>query len=428
MSFSLLIKLAISAACLPALALLVPRDPAAPPAPWRRPAALAILLGVRLVAAGVWAFFPSLVGSPDLALYYVPQGRKLLAGLVPGIDFESSYSPLFTLLTAGALAVLDRPVSVFLLIVAFELGGLWCLDRMLRSDGTAPGLRDAALAAYAVHPLALWYSGVTAYQSTMIMAFFAAALAAFARPWASAALVAFALPFTKLLAVLAWPAPALRRRGTLAALGCFAAALALTAGLAAAGMDPRAALERESLDTSNGNLWFLLGSLAGHPLNRPPLAWLAPVAFVAAVGAALAAAAWRRGTLLPVAGAGDAAAVFSLVGCLFMALSKKSLPMYFTMFLAVLIVVVVQGTRVRGDLVRLALLGCSSLVTPQLWHGKLGQPDWLPVGQALAEGNAWGLLVLALDALTLGLTLYFARHCWLRLARGGPVPAAAATS
>ncbi len=270
---------------------------------------------------------------------------------------------------------------------------------------------------------------MTAYQSTMIMAFFGAALLCFARPWISAALVAIALPFTKLLAVLSWPAAALRRGGTAAAIAAFSAVLALTVALAAAGLDPRAALDREALDTSNGNLWFLLGSLLDHPLNRPPLAWLAPAAFVVAVGGALAAAAWRRRTLLPVESVADAAAAFALVGCLFMALSKKSLPMYYTMFLAALIAVLAEAPRARRNLLLLGVLGCSSFVTPQFWHGKLGQPDWLPIGPAIATGNGWGLLVLGLDAVTLTLTLTFARLCWRRLAHGGPDPAGpAATS
>ena len=383
-----------------------------------------ILVATRVAALAVWTFAPRLIGTPDLTLYYLPQARRALAGLVPGVDFPSSYSPFFTYLTAAPLLVWDHPAALVALILMFEALGLVGTWFGLGLDRAAPATQAAVTVAYALNPLFLWYTGVAAYQGAVIFGFFGAGLWLFRRPWLSAGCFAAALPFTKLLAVLAWPAVLLRRKETAAAIVSLAAAIGVMGLLFARGLDFISPLLVEARDTSNGNVWMLLGTLVGRPLNVPPWRWLSPVSFALAYSGTLAVACRRRNTLALVDGPRRAAALIGLTCGLFMLLSKKSLPMYYTMFLPLLIAILLEAPR-REQLRRLlgfTLLGATSLVTPQLWHG-LGQPDRLALSLFVDPRTAAAALaVLLLDTVTLVATFWAVRLAWKELSAESAVP------
>jgi hypothetical protein len=418
-NLSLVTKLLVACNCLAGAAMLV--------ATWRWCAekprrilrlSVAAIVATRGIALAVWIFAPRLIGTPDLMLYYLPQARKVLSGLVPGVDFPSSYSPLFTYLTAAPLLVWDHPASLVALILAFEALGLigtWCGLGLGRA---APATQAIVAAAYALNPVFLWYTGVAAYQGAVIFGFFGAGLWLFHRSWLSAGCFAAALPFTKLLAVLAWPTPTLRRKGTAAAVVCIAAASGVMGLLYARGLDFISPLLVEARDTSNGNLWMLLGTLVGRPLNVPPWRWLSPISFTLVYGIALAVACRRRHAVTLVDGPRRAAALIGLTCSLFLLLSKKSLPMYYTMFLPLLLAVllVAPPQEQRRRFFGFTLLGATSLVTPQLWHG-LGQPNYLTL--ALFSDSATApaaLAVLLLDTVTVGLTCWVAWLAWREVA------------
>jgi hypothetical protein len=380
---------------------------------------LAALVATRLSAILVWLFAPRLIGTPDLTLYYLPQARRVLSGLVPGIDFPSSYSPFFTYLTAAPLLLADSPASLVVLILAFEALGIAGAWFGLGLDRAAPATQAAVAAAYTLNPLFLWYTGVAAYQGAVVFGFFGAGLWLFRRPGLSAACFAAALPFTKLLAVLAWPAVLLRRAGTVAAIAALAVSAGVMGLLFARGLDLVSQLLVEARDTSNGNVWMILGTLVGRPLNVAPWVWLSPVSFALIYGGALAAACRRRKVLALVDGPRRSVALIVFTCGLFMLLSKKSLPMYYTMFLPLILGTLLdlpcekQGRRFFA----VTLLGATALCTPQIWRD-LGRPDRLALWQFTDPHTApAALAVLLLDVGTIAGTFWVVRLAWEEVAR-----------
>jgi hypothetical protein len=418
MNLSMLIKVGLAIVC-PLLWLLVIAYPPRWLGGWaRRAISSLVFFGTRLGSLIVWIAFPRLIGTPDLTIYYLPQARDVLHGLIPNVDFPSSYSPGFTYVTAALLGVIDHPATLVLLMLAAELLGLRLLWKAFRLERLDEEARIRILGTYALHPLCLWYVGVAAYQASLVMMFWAIGLATFRRTGWSSLVYGFGLLMTKLLAILAWPAVVLRRDGFWKGVFGIGVAVAFLGLLYRFGLDFIRPWLKEGSDVSNGNILFLLGSIFSTPLNVGDWKGPATILFVILLGTALVTAMVRRRTLWIVGSRFDQAAMIVLTVGLFLITAKKSLAMYYPMVAPLMILLAARARRPRFAFGLLILQAAASLPAPQIWSQLLGRP--VQIGDLLfasgSAGAAWALLIL--DLVTVGVTCWFVILAWGMLGAG----------
>lgn len=74
-----------------------------------------------LLAVIVYLLFPQIAGkTSDAGLFYLPEAKHVLEGQLPYRDFASSYSVLFPVVLAPAVAVWRSIGAVVLVMLIFE--------------------------------------------------------------------------------------------------------------------------------------------------------------------------------------------------------------------------------------------------------------------------------------------------------------------
>lgn len=329
-----------------------------------------------------YALIPGLVRSSDLVKYYLPEAQLALGGQLPYLDFPSSYGPLFPYLAGSLLLFWNSPAAIALAMVGCEIVAVGVLCSCVRRERapedrltSQPALAQA-LFLYMVSPAALYWSGLTAYNSSVVLLFWVIALALLFRLRYGPSLVALSLSVLagKALGLLAgplWLADPRRRIGMLAA----AAVLALGAFLVARHyeIDLLLPLTREGERSTSGNIWFLLSGLM--PLTADSAVWkYGPLAsFALAVGALTLwlASKWKQAPSIA-----QFSAAIAVIGWLFMLLSKKTYPHYTPMFLLFCVLALSTASPRGLWILMLAFLGAIGIIEPGLWNA-LRQPTLL---------------------------------------------------
>jgi hypothetical protein len=374
---------------------------------FKRAGALPWLLGVFAASRlGGWAaayvVAPGLVRHSDLVLYYYPEALRALQGDLPYRDFPTSYGPLFPYVAATFLSLWNDQAAVALAMVLFEIAAVVLFARVAatRTD-LSPDTLIRALLVYAVNPAALYWSGLLAYNSSIVLFFWVLALALLLWGRYAASLVALAASVIagKFLAVLAgpvWLADRRRRPGLLVAAGALAVVGALA--LRAAGLDLLLPLAREGGRSTAGNVWFLVSAIPFIAVDGAIWRFGPFLSFVAAAGALIGWLALRWTTRPNLV---QLCAAISAFSWLFMLLMKKSYPHYTPMFLLLTVFALADTTRgAAWRLLLLAAAGAVGIIEPGLWNA-LGQPALLRA--ACAGGcSPTALALIAADVILIG--------------------------
>lgn len=397
----------------------------------RHPSALAwlqLLFATSRLCAWLATFVavPGLVRSSDLVKYYYPQAVEVAQGQVPYVDFATSYGPAFPYLAASLLALSESHASVALVMVIAEIAAVLLFCRFAMEPGGNDERRlqvSTAIYVYLFSTAAFYWSGMMAYNSSIIALFWVVAIGLLARDRyrLGAAAVAGSVMAGKLLGLLVapiWLADPRRRVGFV-----IGAALAAAAAIAVArylGVDLLYPLRFEGDRATAGNLWFLLSAIL--PAPAPGSLWRFLPLLALAIGAIALTLAFRaRWNERPSFTQLCAAA--ATLGWLFMLLSKKSYPHYLPMFL-LLSVAALSAARGRGLWVMLvSAAGAVGIVEPGLWNA-LGQPATLSglCGAACPQPLAW---LVAADLLLVGVSGYLLAISY-RIAIGESRPAGGA--
>jgi len=368
---------------------------------------------LKFVAVAVlYALRPQLGATSDAGLYYIHEARHVLAGEVPYRDFDSSYSPLFPVILAPAVAVWNGIGAIVLLMTAFEAAMLGLYLRASPAAGSVAVYRTAFY--YSFSPISVYWCALTGYNGSIIALFaLASLLLAERRRDAGAATVAVAgFLCSKLLMALNFPAFICFERRGCVVRGAILVGLAAAAigGPYLAGFDTLLPIRREMNNVTSGNIWFLLAPLVSEEIRRTPAWNLAPLFAFALVFPALfvpyASKMWRsadRGTRF-----NSATAFLATTNLLFMILSKKSYGFYLLMTLLFVVhtVVVASGDlRSLGRrLVPLTFLGAVATTQDRLWMIVRDQP--------LTEPTSELAILWLLDAAVVSCYAYLLLICY----------------
>jgi hypothetical protein len=365
---------------------------------------------------GCYVMIPGLVRHSDLVKYYYPEAVHVLEGQIPYADFASSYGPLFPYIAGALLPVWNHLAAVALPMVLFEIVAVILLCRFARAARAAnqSEISDAQLAQvlflYTLSPAALYWTGMIAYNSSIVLFFWVVSVGLLYRRHFGSSLAALsgsvlAGKALGLLVAPLWIADPRRRLTTIAA----AAALAIAAFFIARyfGINLLMPLLLEGERSTSGNVWFLLsGAFTFSPAST---IWtFAPLAtFVLAVGA-LTASLWSRWKQTP--SLAQFCAAIAAVGWLFMLLSKKTYPHYTPMFV-LFCVFALCTARPRGFwIVALAVTGAIGIVEPGLWNA-LGQPTLLSEACKSGCNPADYYALIGCDMALVSLESYLLANC-----------------
>ncbi len=354
-----------------------------------------------------YALVPDLVRHSDLILYYYPEAQKILQGQLPYRDFPTSYGLPFAYLTGGMLLLWDAVASIALLMISFEIAAVLIFSEFVRRHGDAADQRalGRTMFVYLLNPAALYWSGMMAYNSSIVLLFWIIGVLLLWRglyTWSLLAVTASAAAkVLGLLAVPVWIMHPHRRYLSMVAVAITAALLWFT--LRHSGIDLLIPLQREGNRSTSGNVWFL--STLYIPFSRDAALWRFGPALLllASVGAfaAVLQSRWRSAPSLP-----QLVGALSAICWLFMIVSKKTLPHYLPMFVLLTVFAASRGLPSKGSWpILLALLGMAGLLEPGLWNG-LRQPIVLRTVCSAGCGTGAILLITA-DVFLIVLSGYF---------------------
>lgn len=315
-----------------------------------------------------------LASYSDLTLYYYPEAEAVVGGLIPYMDFPTSYGPLFPYLSALLMPVWHSRAALAAVLIGFEIAAVLMFVRTARTSAAlTSGAIARCLYIYTFNPAALYWSGMLAYNSSVVLFFWVMSTALLARRRYALSLLGQTASVVagKFLGVLIGPVWLGCARNSYRALAAFAvAAVPVVIALRAAGIDLLLPLQREGGRSTAGNLWFLLTGIV--PASTDSTVWqVAPLAMLGLGLATLGVWLFLRWTEPPMFG--QIAAGVAACGWLFMLLSRKSYPHYTPMFLLFFALIIGASRRYAIAAVALAVIGAVGIVEPGLWNA-LGQP------------------------------------------------------
>lgn len=367
-----------------------------------------LFVGSRVAGwLGTYVVLGELTRYSDLVLYYHSEAVLAVGGQLPYIDFPTSYGPLFPYVAGVGLLVWPERAAIALVMIAFEVASvLLFVRRAATVGGTQIETINKCLFVYLCSPAALYWSGMLAYNSSIVLFFWVLSISFLVRGSyaASLGLVGASIVVGKFLGVLVapvWLAAGRRRVPVLALFGL--GALVLTAWLRQQGVDLLLPLVREGGRSTSGNIWFLLSGLVA--LSADGVLWrYGPLSILALSLATLAAWLWSRWKQSPTVT--EVCAAVAATGWLFMLLSKKSYPHYVPMFL-LFFVFAVSAHRPQNPrwAVLLAMIGLVGILEPGIWNG-LGQPQWLSAVEPSGRTALYYALIVA-DATMVGAGAYY---------------------
>jgi hypothetical protein len=375
---------------------------------------------VKFAAAVAIYAAPSGLGSTsDAGLFYIDQARHVLAGEMPYRDFDSSYSFLFPVILAPAVAIWNSIGAVVLVMTVMETVMLWLYLRASPGAGSPTAYRTAFL--YSVSPISTYWCALTGYNGSIIALFAMASLLLADRRRnigaATTAVVGFLL--SKLLMALTFPAViCFERRGSIVRgavlIGLWAATIG---GPFLAGINTLQPIAREMANITAGNLWFLLSPFVSEETRRTPWWNVAPLVTFACVFTALFVP-YARAVIRARDGAPrfDAAAAFlAATNLLFMIVSKKAFGFYVLMFLPFVLHTIVSSS---GDLRTLSrrlmpvtFLGAVTTIQDRLWMIVRDRP--------LTEYSPALATLWVLDAVNVTCYVYLLVFCYRESLRDG---------
>lgn len=326
----------------------------------------------------VYVAVPNLAQYSDLVLFYHPEAQRAVSGLMPYRDFPTSYGLAFPYLAGALLPLWNARAAVALMMIACEIAAVIAFAHVLsRSAGTTDTDTRQTVAVYSVNPAALYWSGMLAYNSSVVLLCWTLAIAALvsARYGRSLGALTASVVVGKFLGFLAVPIwLADRRRRPLAlSLAAIVGVAALVTG-SAFDINLLLPLLREGGRSTSANLWFLASGLV--PFQEAGVVWrVGPLGLFAALAVGLTglfAIRWVRPPNVV-----QVCAAVSAIGWLFMLVSKKSYPHYVPMFLLFTVFALCrEGRSSRRQAMVLAAFGAIGLIEPGIWNA-LGQPSQL---------------------------------------------------
>ncbi len=405
LAFGLILLAATLLACMPASKALL-RQPKA--LPWL----LLVFVASRLAGwFGIYVLLGDFARHSDLAIYYFPEAQQVVAGGIPYVDVPSSYGPLFAYFTGLLLPIWDSRAAAALPIVACEIAAVLWFTRLARAKpGETSDVLPTTLLVYCLNPAALYWSGMLAYNSALVLLVWVVAIGLLVDlrfAW-SIVVLGIGVLLSKILVALVAPIWLLHPRRKIGVLALSAlAGLGLIVFMQTQGLDLLMPIRREGQRSSSGNLWFLLSGLGWFSANSA--VWrLGPMVLMGSAVGVLCLAlfqAWRKPpTLLHVSGA------VAAVGWLFMILSKKTFPHYTPMFVLFSLYALLarEDSRLRNAGL-LAGIGAVGIVEPGLWNA-LGQPAFLSAAWTFGRTSSALALTLA-DVLLVAISGYLAISC-----------------
>ncbi len=263
----------------------------------------------------------------DLRSYFYPQAVDVRAGMIPGLDFETSYNIGFPYLLALATAVVDSPLSIMVLMILAEWTAY--LTFACTSRNYAKGAYASILAWWLVNPASVIWITLGGQDEAIILLTACLTLWLLYRNKSAlggfTSIVGFAC--TKLLTLvvcalwLAFPFSRIRRAGFVVGAG-----VALLVLVSVSTRIDVVGAAREIEKTSAGNLWTLAGEILGseHMVKSRWSYGLYPVVLIPILLYCIRSS-WKLEL--------QALRLWGIAGLLFMITSPKSYGMYFLMFL-----------------------------------------------------------------------------------------------
>jgi hypothetical protein len=321
--------------------------------------AVFILIPVKFaLCIFLYTFLPELNKTSDAALYYFPQALDFLSGKIPYRDFQSCYSILFLPLLSIPILLWESIGSIVLTMLTAETVMLYIYLR--RSPKPRHDRRWLTVFLYSFSPISFYWIGLVGYNGALIAFFVMWSLALLVNGkslWSGIA-AAFGFLFTKMLAILAWPALIIiKRQGLLIRAIPIILALILTLSLSAIGIDTLMPVKAEISTYTSGNLWFLISVF--FPGFKNTLAWkILPIVSFSIILIPLLWKFMKRRSVDTIRDFDAAVAFIAAANLLFMILSKKTYTMYMPMMLIFIIHTLTVRSRFGpGDLISLAYLG-----------------------------------------------------------------------
>ncbi|HEX2676157.1 MAG TPA: glycosyltransferase family 87 protein [Polyangiales bacterium] len=357
---------------------------------------LGVVAGSRL---GLFLLVFVLLHMPpqsDVASYYVIDAQHAGAGELIYRDFPSSYGPAIVYLNALCMALWNSPRALIVEAIAWELLAVWLwLPALRRLFGEQTARRTLVL--HALCPLAVINVAIGGQNQVCALAALGASVAWLTaeREMRSGVAAAFGALGIKLIAGLFAPVLFAAARQRLRWLAGFTLLFVVVLGaLACAGANPLQPLVLQADLVTSGNLPYLLTSL-GVP-NEGAAGRLHVAILLASLGAV-----WLW--VLRRMQRAQLCHVLTLVGLIFMLVSRKSYTQYVVLFLVPLCFVVVSELRGALRPALFALFSGFLTLEPSLWF------KWyerrMTFGPPFANAGAW--------AFALGELVVVGGYVWL---------------
>jgi len=354
-----------------------------------------LLLSRLAVFIGIFFVLGQDVTS-DVALFYYPNGLRLLEGEAIYRDIQSSYGPLFLYVIAGVLLVWNSAKAVLLFAILIEAISLPLWLRAGRDIIGERVTRRAALL-YVASPVPLLNVALNGQNQVWVSVLMALALCLMVRRnLISGVAHSMTLILVKLLGLLFAPALWLYAQRRFRWLIGFVAPLVIVYGIfIALDLDVLVPVRLQGDLVTSGNVFYLM-TLAGLDLDVPTVRHLATGLLLGALVFVFLAS-WVRGDRR------QTHQVFHLLTLILLTtllLSKKSYASYLVMaFFPLCITLASRPIRI-WSLLCFAAFGILAALEPSLWfrwldHGDFGHFELL-IQSELPEGLQRGRIVIFL--------------------------------
>ncbi|HTV04323.1 MAG TPA: hypothetical protein VME86_03065 [Acidobacteriaceae bacterium] len=348
----------------------------------------------------------------DLVAFYLPEAHKVLHGLVPYRDFQSSYAPLNPYLDALLLRIHNSPLSIVVFQIACDIASIPFWIGFLRRFLAENTLRRSALL-YLVQPLLLWGTAIDGKNHACISLLLAITLFALARKEiVSGIAYSLSIVVVKILPLMFLPTLFLGSRKRLKwALSALSLTLLVYLGFVLYGADVTVPLRFEGSLATSGDLPYFWAYLSGHSI--PGI--VSGAVTLLGVGVAVVFLSWAQ--IRVPSGPGRSRILSDgilLLLITLLLLSKKSDPIYLTMCLFPLCAFtsMQMETGRRWMAYPYAMLTFLGLPISSFFFWPLRHADGVRLHEMLLGGsrNAW-LMAIAQPLLLASYAVFIVRIC-----------------
>ncbi len=329
------------------------------------------VIGIFGKLAGViiiYKFYPFLNQGSDAALYYFPQVQKVLAGKIPYIDFQTSYSIFFPFFFAPFVAIWHSVGAIVFVMVVIE--SLMMALYLWFGYKSGISIRWHVAFLYTFCPISVYWI-MTGYNSIIIafIALTALVLAEYNKDYFSGIIMAFGFLITKFLIVLTLPAVIfIRNKNLLKRILPLLLLTLILLVLMITGIDFLYPLKHEATRSTNGNLFFLISTVI--PGIRDSILWnILPVIIFAAAIIPMFIIFVKTINENPDYSFDISLAFISVTILLFMIISKKTYPFYLQMSLLFIIHTIAKSRKyLTVSVLIIIFLGSITTMEPYLFN------------------------------------------------------------